>query len=691
MERLRKNTVEKTLQNFGLTEKEGEIYIYLAKHGIQKGGEIAKKTKIAKAVVYRTLKILHRKGFVESTLESPVRFKAVPFETILDSQIKSKHEEARQIETAKKELLDDWNKISRGETESPVEKFVVLEGNHKIYSKMYQMIRQTKNTLSIIATVPGIMRSDRFGITNEIINHPLRNKIKFRFLTDVTNTDIASIRFLHKKLRDNAHLRGRNPELGIRPFPRMVIRDLEEILFFITPDEKKHRLKEEDVCLCTNCKSMIQAFSGVFEDLWLHSTDIEKKIIEVQTGNLPPKIIIINDAETAKKTYFDALDQAKEEVLIVTSSTGLFELKEQEALLENYARSDITAKIMTPITTENLGSIQHLLQWCEIKHIPVGYFETTIIDGKCLFQFNNPSIPEKELKGTQKFENTLYTTEKTQIEKTKRLLNDIWLNTRMPSSERADLVISTYRAKSELLIDHHNLLKKTSFMQNMKDKNEEKITENDILHRIEQEKKRVNPKRLSWSDTLRYFGKIAAAIIEPPKSFSLPKMVFWFCKYEEPSSFGEENNIMVLVGQETAEGFNYIPTAMVLNRSEPLEIRKQMLRGFPAENNVQVLKTDEIQFRLKGNTFFAGWTKPIPLIIKDYIVPPSCVLFEGYGDVKSGNFNNKLGAGRSQEVWYNSLNAFVTYFHPQSKYVGSGTEGYIETDWVLISKPPQRV
>ena len=94
---MRKNTVEKTLQNFGLTEKEGEIYIYLAKHGIQKGGEIAKKTKIAKAVVYRTLKILHRKGFVESTLESPVRFKAVPFETILDSQIKSKHEEAHQI------------------------------------------------------------------------------------------------------------------------------------------------------------------------------------------------------------------------------------------------------------------------------------------------------------------------------------------------------------------------------------------------------------------------------------------------------------------------------------------------------------------------------------------------------------------------------------------------------------------
>ena len=103
MNALKKNTIEQALQNFGLTKKETQIYICLAKHGIQKGGEIAKRTETAKAVVYRILKILHRKGFVESTLEFPVRFKAVPFENILDSHIKAKHEEARQIETAKKD------------------------------------------------------------------------------------------------------------------------------------------------------------------------------------------------------------------------------------------------------------------------------------------------------------------------------------------------------------------------------------------------------------------------------------------------------------------------------------------------------------------------------------------------------------------------------------------------------------
>ena len=113
------------------------------------------------------------------------------------------------------------------------------------------------------------------------------------------------------------------------------------------------------------------------------------------------------------------------------------------------------------------------------------------------------------------------------------------------------------------------------------------------------------------------------------------------------------------------------------------------MRGFPAENNILFFEKNEIQFQIKGNTFFAGWTKPIPVAARGFTIPASCMLFEGYGNIKSGCFYNKLLSGRSQEVWYNALNAFVSYFHPKIKYEGAGTEGYIEKDWVLISKPPK--
>ena len=137
------DSIKDTLQNFGLTKKEAQIYLHIAKYGIQSGIDIANKTKTAQAVVYRTLKILQRKGFIESTLESPARFTAVPFEDILDTNIKARQQETEQIENAKKQLLSDWSKISQGIQQSQAEKFTIIEGTQKIYNKIYQMVKQT--------------------------------------------------------------------------------------------------------------------------------------------------------------------------------------------------------------------------------------------------------------------------------------------------------------------------------------------------------------------------------------------------------------------------------------------------------------------------------------------------------------------------------------------------------------------
>ena len=45
-------TVRKLLKEVGLTEKESEVYLFLAKHGALKGLEIAKQTKKHKAQIY---------------------------------------------------------------------------------------------------------------------------------------------------------------------------------------------------------------------------------------------------------------------------------------------------------------------------------------------------------------------------------------------------------------------------------------------------------------------------------------------------------------------------------------------------------------------------------------------------------------------------------------------------------------
>ena len=115
----------KVLLDYGLTNKEADIYIFLAKNVILTGGEIAKETKIARSLVYRILKNLQTKGLVEPTLDSPTRFVAVPFDKALDLIIKTKKQEALKVEREKKDLLEDWITISKIKPAVEYEKFVM--------------------------------------------------------------------------------------------------------------------------------------------------------------------------------------------------------------------------------------------------------------------------------------------------------------------------------------------------------------------------------------------------------------------------------------------------------------------------------------------------------------------------------------------------------------------------------------
>ena len=80
-------SIKRALKSFGLTEKESEIYIFLAKYGTITGGQISKQTKTHRPQMYRILKSLIEKGVVESTLEAPTRFNALPFQQVLEKYI----------------------------------------------------------------------------------------------------------------------------------------------------------------------------------------------------------------------------------------------------------------------------------------------------------------------------------------------------------------------------------------------------------------------------------------------------------------------------------------------------------------------------------------------------------------------------------------------------------------------------
>ena len=226
--------VLKTLTNLGLTQLEAKVYIYLSKKGPQKAGDTAKALKLAKQQLYPTLKRLRRKGIVTSTLEHPARFSALAFDKVLDLFVKVKMDEVQLVQQNKDELIADWQNINIGEKSDATPRFTVIEGRNYVYSRIQQMIKETEHQLSIIASVPGLARADQFGVFDNAFSHPSKSKIRYRFLTELSEQNINVMKnLLEKKPNTGFRFEGRTPDLGLRLSNRMIIKDEDEVIFFI--------------------------------------------------------------------------------------------------------------------------------------------------------------------------------------------------------------------------------------------------------------------------------------------------------------------------------------------------------------------------------------------------------------------------------------------------------------------------
>jgi sugar-specific transcriptional regulator TrmB len=76
--------VLKALTKLGLSQREAEVYVYLATKGPQKAGNMAETLNLNKQYLCFTLKSLQNRKIINATREYSTKFSALPFETALD-------------------------------------------------------------------------------------------------------------------------------------------------------------------------------------------------------------------------------------------------------------------------------------------------------------------------------------------------------------------------------------------------------------------------------------------------------------------------------------------------------------------------------------------------------------------------------------------------------------------------------
>lgn len=523
--------IKRVLNSSGMTNREAEVYIFLAKHNAIKGTEVARLMKMDKAHVFHILKRLQSKGYVETTLEFPTRYTVIPLKNVLEAIVKNRQDEVAYIEEAKNDLLSF---IEKQKVEPLLDKFVVIRGNKRIRAKILQLIRNSKNHLSAAITVQGFMY--KFGIIESIQNHPLKEQIQFRFITESKELNEDFVKNALKKIiKTEFQLKVIDPESGLRMFPRMVTRDYEETLFFTSPSYTES--EKEEVCLWTNCMYLVQAFTNVFEDLWRNSTDIH--------GRIEP-----NMEDSSRPT----------------------------------------------------------------SHI--------------------------------KLQSVLHNSSKTNS--------------------------NTSSTNNHFIKDH---FRKMSGMR-FEEKKTDELKEKDVLEKIFAGK---TPEEKNGNFLLKGYGSVASAIIHSD-FLNLPEMVIQVYHMENQSSIGEENFLVISLPAQL--GQKYIPSAIISDNSKAYVLHKALMKGTPAEKNIEIINKDSLRIMIHGNSLFAGWNVPIHLNNRPFKIPPSCILFDGYGEVKSHKYTAFYPSGFKIDIERNGLDAFVTFFHPKTKHNGSGIDGFIARDFV---------
>ena len=246
------------LREMGLNQYEAQAYLALSMHGVDTAGDIAEVGKIARPRVYDVLSKLQEKGFVGLKSGRPAKYTALPLNEAI-STLKKRRQDALRDELARIEELGQ--SLSRKfETSSTSKKFGVeesvwtLKGRDSIYSRIAEMVANSKSHVIVNSTPEGVTRN-----VAEHLEHFEKAKgrgVKLHFVTDMGRLESKRTAF-HSP---NSHVSRLATSIIDKAVPtRMVLAD-DEAMIFLTPHDAP---AEEEVGLWVKNPHLVHTLKGI--------------------------------------------------------------------------------------------------------------------------------------------------------------------------------------------------------------------------------------------------------------------------------------------------------------------------------------------------------------------------------------------------------------------------------------------
>lgn len=258
---MKQNALASFLREFGLNEKEIDIYYFISQTGPQKATVIAKKLGMHKIQVYRYLQEMEKRGIIQLVFESPRKYVASPIENLLNERLQTLSKNLENLTAQKNRIIKQWE-TQLIPTNYRIERFAIIQGEEKLSDAIEELRKNAKKELCSLLPPQVLVRTNLRGDHNKIMDGTYHFKYRVLTCEDESTCLKKVVRRLLKS--DNVEVRYTNAQL--KPFPIFSLIEEEAILVIQTSEDK--------ICsLLTNNEIIVGLIKNYFEKLWQDAID----------------------------------------------------------------------------------------------------------------------------------------------------------------------------------------------------------------------------------------------------------------------------------------------------------------------------------------------------------------------------------------------------------------------------------
>jgi len=256
-------TIEETLSRFGLLKNEIRVYMYLARAGEKKAGEIAESISLHRTETYRILRDLEKKGIVFSIFEKPLKFTAVPMDKAIDLLVDAEKIKIKLLEQEKTSLVRLWLSMPQPKVETAKkELFQMLEGNQQVLMKANEMLEKTKEKFQVFASGDYLSELYYSDFSDKLKS--IAEKVEVTIVTDNSQKSayfIGQMQWLNEihNIADNENL------------PCFMVSDNKEVMIAFhekdSEDEDDSKKKYRTAAIWTNYSALVNTLQVLFSKL----------------------------------------------------------------------------------------------------------------------------------------------------------------------------------------------------------------------------------------------------------------------------------------------------------------------------------------------------------------------------------------------------------------------------------------